>query len=77
MEYAGEGKLQMLFCSLITLMCATFCVDVGISKPEASDVVEGTLVPQVSSYAVVQAVGIIGAVIVLAVAAETFKHRSR
>jgi len=63
MEYAGEGKLQMLFCSLITLMCATFCVDVGISKPEASNVVEGTLVPQVSSYAVVQAVGIIGAVI--------------
>ena len=63
MEYAGEDKLQMFFCTLITGMCACFMMDVGISQPEAGPVIEGIVVPRVASYASLQAVGIIGAVI--------------
>jgi len=49
MEYAGEGTLQMFFCSVLTRMAATLCVDVGISHPVPSDVAKGTFVPEVAS----------------------------
>lgn len=63
LEICGQRYVELFFCSLITAMAACFFVDVTVAQPETSKVFEGTFVPQVSSYAVLQAVGIIGAVI--------------
>jgi len=63
LEFCGQRYVEMFFCTLISGMAACFFVDVLVAEPEPAAVMEGIFVPQVASYAVLQAVGIIGAVI--------------
>jgi len=58
----GIRKLEALFGTLIGTMAICFFVDFGYSQPPFAEIAKGFL-PSVSSYAIVQAVGIIGAVI--------------
>lgn len=59
----GIRKIEMLFALLIGVMIVAFWTAMGIAKPDALSVVKGVFVPKVSSYAITQAVGILGAVI--------------
>ena len=62
----GLRRLEMFFCTLITLMAVTFGYEYFIVRPDTVDVVEGLALPWCSncgSDALAQAVGIIGAII--------------
>jgi NRAMP (natural resistance-associated macrophage protein)-like metal ion transporter len=58
----GVRKLEALFVSLIAIMLVCFCANLVRGDVAASDVARG-FVPHVENYAVTQAVGIVGAVI--------------
>lgn len=58
----GIRKLEAFFAVLITTMSVCFFINFGYQNPSASGIARG-LVPGVSDYAVVQAVSILGAVI--------------
>lgn len=58
----GIRKLEAFFVSLIAVMLVCFCVNFFRGGVATSDVASGFF-PRVQSYAVVQAVGIVGAVI--------------
>lgn len=62
LHYFGVRKLEALFCTLIGTMCLCFFVDFGYIQPSGSGIMKG-FIPSMSSYAVLQAVGLIGAVI--------------
>ncbi|KAF4677903.1 hypothetical protein FOL47_008969 [Perkinsus chesapeaki] len=58
----GTRVLEGFVVSIIMIMCACFFANLEIVKPEPIDVALG-FVPSVASYAVVQMVGVVGAVI--------------
>lgn len=59
----GVRKLEAFFGALITTMAITFGVQYIISKPDQIKLLEGLIIPNVSHHSIVQAVGIVGAVI--------------
>ncbi len=59
----GVRKLEAFFAVLIATMAVCFFVEAGVVKPSGKDMLVGMLLPDVSDYAVVQAVSILGAVI--------------
>jgi len=58
----GIRKLEALFATLIGTMCVCFFVNYSMSQPSFEGIMKGFL-PDVSDYAVIQAVSIVGAVI--------------
>jgi len=59
----GVRKLEAFFMSLIGLMAACFWIEMFQSDPDIGQIMTGMLLPSVPSAAVVQAVAMIGAVI--------------
>lgn len=59
----GVRKLEVFFAFLILVMACTFGVEYVISKPDQGEVFKGLFVPYVPKGAWVQAVSILGAVI--------------
>ena len=63
LQQLGMRFLEAFFTALIFVMAVCFWINYGNSGADSSAVAYGTVVPELSSYAVVQAVGILGAVI--------------
>lgn len=63
LHYFGVRKLEGLFAFLIATMLVCFWVNFAQMDPSASAMAEGVLIPRVSSYAVLSAVSILGAVV--------------
>lgn len=61
-QFFGVRKLEFFFAFLILIMLVSFWVNFAQVQPGAAEIFGG-FVPQVPSYAVTQAVGILGAVI--------------
>ncbi|XP_065186355.1 natural resistance-associated macrophage protein 2-like [Sycon ciliatum] len=62
----GLRKLEVFFCTLITIMAVTFGYEYIVAAPNQAEVMEGLVIPWCSNcdrQALQQAVGIIGAVI--------------
>ncbi|PKY52357.1 Nramp-domain-containing protein [Rhizophagus irregularis] len=59
----GVRKLEAFFMALIALMAVCFWIEMFQSEPNVGGIVKGMLIPTVPSSAVVQAVAMIGAVI--------------
>ncbi|KAJ2013536.1 hypothetical protein H4S04_005088 [Coemansia sp. S16] len=59
----GARKVEALFVAMIAVMCACFGVEVLMAKPDVAKIIDGLLVPRIPANATVQAVGIVGAVI--------------
>lgn len=59
----GIRKVEAVFALLIGVMIVAFWTSMSIAKPDPQSIAMGVFVPKVSSYAVTQAVGILGAVI--------------
>ncbi|CAL4083614.1 unnamed protein product [Meganyctiphanes norvegica] len=62
----GLRKLELFFGFLITVMAVTFGYEYGVAQPDSLEVVKGIFIPGCSgcdSRALLQAVGIVGAVI--------------
>eukprot|EP00117_Sycon_ciliatum_P036170 scpid35201/ scgid27270/ Natural resistance-associated macrophage protein 2; Divalent cation transporter 1; Divalent metal transporter 1 len=62
----GLRKLEVFFCTLITIMAVTFGYEYIVAAPNQAEVMKGMVIPWCShcdSAAIQQAVGIIGAVI--------------
>ena len=58
----GVRKLEAFFAALITCMCVCFFIDFGYSVPDGGAIARGFL-PTVQSYAILQAVGLIGSIV--------------
>ena len=63
LQNMGMRFLEAFFCTLILIMAICFWINYGVSSPSSSSVAYGTVVPELSSYATVQALGLLGAVI--------------
>jgi natural resistance-associated macrophage protein len=66
MDKYGLRKLEFFFAFLITVMAVTFGYEFFIVKPDTAEIVKGALIPwckDCDSRALLQAVGIVGAVI--------------
>jgi natural resistance-associated macrophage protein len=61
--FKGVRVIEILICSFILVMMCCFFVNFGIISPPASDLFAGFLPSNTASYATLQAVAIIGAVI--------------
>jgi Mn2+/Fe2+ NRAMP family transporter len=61
-HYFGVRKLESFFVMLVTIMTICFFWNFGKNPPPSRDIAEG-FVPQIRPYAVLSAVGLIGAVI--------------
>ncbi|KAJ1792441.1 hypothetical protein LPJ62_000842 [Coemansia sp. RSA 2167] len=59
----GARKVEALFIAMIAIMCACFGVEVFMSSPDVREITKGLLIPRIPASATVQAVGIVGAVI--------------
>ncbi|KAJ2826740.1 hypothetical protein IWW50_002222 [Coemansia erecta] len=59
----GARKVEALFIAMIAVMCACFGVEVFMANPDVREITKGLLVPRIPATATVQAVGIVGAVI--------------
>ncbi|CAG8537023.1 4684_t:CDS:2 [Dentiscutata erythropus] len=59
----GVRKLEAFFMALISVMAICFWVEMFQSKPEVGEIFKGIIIPLVPSNAVVEAVALIGAVI--------------
>ncbi|KAJ2378308.1 hypothetical protein H4S02_007405, partial [Coemansia sp. RSA 2611] len=59
----GARKVEGLFVAMIAVMCACFGVEVFMAKPDIAKIIDGLVVPRIPANATVQAVGIVGAVI--------------
>lgn len=59
----GIRKIELIFAFFIGVMIVAFWTSMIIAKPDPLSIVQGMVVPKVSSYALTQAVGILGAVI--------------
>ncbi|KAJ2893471.1 hypothetical protein IWW38_002854, partial [Coemansia aciculifera] len=59
----GARKVEALFVAMIAVMCACFGVEVFMARPEFGKIIDGLIVPRIPANATVQAVGIVGAVI--------------
>eukprot|EP00947_MAST-08B_sp_MAST-8B-sp1_P001139 g1139.t1 len=72
LQYFGMRKLEALFVALVLTMTACFWINFGVEGPEwagvptsnsSGSILFGTAVPTVEDYALLQAVGLLGAVI--------------
>eukprot|EP01129_Flabellula_baltica_P014949 TRINITY_DN7335_c0_g1_i1.p1 TRINITY_DN7335_c0_g1~~TRINITY_DN7335_c0_g1_i1.p1 ORF type:complete len:500 (-),score=85.26 TRINITY_DN7335_c0_g1_i1:104-1603(-) len=63
LERKGIRILEIFFCILIGIMAVTFGIEYGISEPDFIGVLKGIAIPSIPKGATVQAVGILGAVI--------------
>lgn len=63
LQQYGVRKIEAFLITLIVVMIGCFWVEMFLSKPQFSDLIEGIIVPEIPKQAVVQAVGTIGAVI--------------
>eukprot|EP00054_Salpingoeca_dolichothecata_P009362 m.52854 g.52854 ORF g.52854 m.52854 type:complete len:513 (-) comp18315_c1_seq2:27-1565(-) len=63
LEQYGLRKLEFFFGTLIFVMVVTFGYIYGVSTPPQSDVIEGVIIPRVSRSALLQAVGLVGALV--------------
>lgn len=63
LQQYGVRKLEAFFMMLIAVMASCFVVEMFMTGVDAVDVLHGIAVPQVPKDAVVQAVGLIGAVV--------------
>lgn len=63
LQQYGVRKLEAFFMALIGTMAVCFWVEMFESKPDLGKVLEGIIVPSVPERAVVQAVAMLGAVI--------------
>ncbi|KAI8318160.1 natural resistance-associated macrophage protein, partial [Martensiomyces pterosporus] len=59
----GIRKVEALFVAMIAVMCGCFGVEVMMANPDLGKIANGFLVPRIPKNATVQAVGIVGAVI--------------
>ena len=59
----GMRKMEAFFMLLIAIMTACFWMEMIVSKPDVSQIVRGLIVPVVPKNALVQAVGMLGAVV--------------
>ncbi|KAJ2158248.1 hypothetical protein GGF46_003925 [Coemansia sp. RSA 552] len=59
----GARKVEALFIAMIGVMCACFGVEIMMASPDIEEITRGLLIPRIPSGATVQAVGIVGAVI--------------
>ena len=63
LHYFGMRRLEAFFVSLVFVMFICFLVTAIVAKPSVGSMIEGLIVPRVPRNAVVQAVGMLGAVI--------------
>eukprot|EP00121_Abeoforma_whisleri_P000370 Awhi_evm1s328 len=63
LHYKGVRLLECVICILIFTMAVCFWVNMIIADPDAIDIVKGTVIPTLPSYALNNAVGTLGAVI--------------
>jgi natural resistance-associated macrophage protein len=63
LQQFGQRKLEAFFASLIFVMAVCFWMNYALDQPPSGDVAFGTFVPTAAEYTLVQAVGILGAVI--------------
>ena len=63
LHYFGMRKLEAFIVVLILTMTITFFVNMGAVAPPAGEIFHGWFVPEIPDYAVTQAVGTLGAVI--------------
>ncbi|KAJ2853134.1 hypothetical protein J3B02_003279 [Coemansia erecta] len=59
----GARKVEALFIAMIATMCVCFGFEAIMAKPDFGEIAKGLLVPRIPSDATVQAVGVVGAVI--------------
>ncbi|EEY61780.1 Metal Ion (Mn2 -iron) Transporter (Nramp) Family [Phytophthora infestans T30-4] len=63
----GDNKssrlLETFFMGLIGIMCACFFVDFTVSKPSGTEIAKGIAIPRIDDQNVMQAVGMLGAII--------------
>ena len=62
-QYAGVRYLEAMICLLIGTMAVCFFINWGASETDATLLLEGWVVPMLPAYALTQAVGTVGAVI--------------
>lgn len=62
-QYYGMRKLEALFMVLISIMALCFWVEMIMSRPEIASIFEGIVLPIVPENSVIQAVGMLGAVV--------------
>ena len=58
----GIRKMEAFFAALITCMCVCFFIDFGYAQPDGASIGRG-FIPTVQSYAILQAVGLIGSIV--------------
>ncbi|KAF7722062.1 hypothetical protein EC973_003744 [Apophysomyces ossiformis] len=63
LQQYGVRKIEVFFMSLIGVMIACFWIEMVSSHPSLSQILEGIIVPEIPREATVQAVGMVGAVI--------------
>ena len=63
LHYFGMRKLEAFIVVLILTMTVTFFINMGAVAPPASEIFQGWVVPDIPDYAITQAVGTLGAVI--------------
>ncbi|KAJ2543839.1 hypothetical protein EV175_005948 [Coemansia sp. RSA 1933] len=59
----GARKVEAILIAMIAVMCGCFGVEILMAQPDIGQIAEGLLVPRIPPNAMIQAVGIIGAVI--------------
>lgn len=59
----GIRKMEAFFMLLIVVMTTCFWIEMVVSKPDVAQIVRGMVIPTVPRNAVVQAVGMLGAVV--------------
>ncbi|KAG2183752.1 hypothetical protein INT43_006763 [Umbelopsis isabellina] len=62
-QYYGMRKLEALFMALIATMAVCFWVEMIMARPEISSIFEGIVIPLVPEGSIIQAVGMLGAVV--------------
>ncbi|CAO3630138.1 unnamed protein product [Mucor hiemalis] len=63
LQQYGVRKIEIFFMMLIGVMIGCFWIEMFVSKPNIEIILSGILVPQIPAEAKVQAVGMVGAVI--------------
>ncbi|KAJ1960733.1 hypothetical protein GGI12_003645 [Dipsacomyces acuminosporus] len=59
----GIRKVEALFIAMIAIMCGCFSFEVFMANPDFGQIASGLIIPRIPKNATVQAVGIVGAVI--------------
>ncbi|KAJ2780116.1 hypothetical protein H4R18_003620 [Coemansia javaensis] len=59
----GARKVEAVFIAMIAVMCGCFGLEALMASPDIAQIVQGMFVPRIPPTATVQAVGIVGAVI--------------